>query len=80
MAHVGLGAAAMAASGVSSAADAKQPNILYALADDWSWPHASFAHELGVPGSDTVVQTPAFDRIRLAMSVAVIALTYFWNS
>jgi uncharacterized sulfatase len=66
MAQVGLGAAALAAPHVAGAAAsdaAKQPNILYALADDWSWPHASFAHELGVPGSDTVVQTPAFDRI-----------------
>jgi hypothetical protein len=32
------------------------PNILFALADDWSWPHA------GVYG-DPVVKTPVFDRV-----------------
>jgi N-sulfoglucosamine sulfohydrolase len=32
------------------------PNILFAIADDWGWPHA------GAYG-DPVVQTPAFDRI-----------------
>src|SRR6266852_2309820 len=34
----------------------KPPNILFALADDWAWPHA------GVYG-DRVVQTPTFDRV-----------------
>jgi N-sulfoglucosamine sulfohydrolase len=34
----------------------RPPNILFAIADDWGWPHA------GVYG-DPVVQTPAFDRI-----------------
>lgn len=34
----------------------EQPNILFAIADDWSWPHA------GIYG-DPVVKTPAFDRI-----------------
>ena len=34
----------------------KRPNILLALADDWSWPHASIA-------GDKVVKTPTFDRI-----------------
>jgi len=33
-----------------------RPNILFAIADDWGWPHA------GVYG-DPVVKTPAFDRI-----------------
>lgn len=33
-----------------------RPNILYALADDWGWPHASIAH-------DAVVKTPTFDRV-----------------
>ena len=33
-----------------------QPNILFVIADDWSWPHA------GVYG-DTVVQTPNIDRV-----------------
>ena len=32
------------------------PNILFAIADDWGWPHASAY-------GDPVVQTPAFDRI-----------------
>jgi len=34
----------------------KQPNILFAIADDWSWPHA------GVYGCQ-FVDTPAFDRL-----------------
>ncbi len=34
----------------------QKPNILFAIADDWGWPHA------GVYG-DPVVQTPAFDRL-----------------
>ena len=34
----------------------KQPNILLAIADDWSWPHA------GAYG-DPTVKTPVFDRI-----------------
>jgi len=34
----------------------QRPNILFAIADDWAWPHA------GIYG-DPVVQTPAFDRI-----------------
>lgn len=33
-----------------------RPNILFCMADDWSWPHA------GVYG-DPVVQTPTFDRL-----------------
>ncbi len=36
--------------------EAKSPNILFAIADDWGWPHA------GAYG-DPVVQTPAFDRL-----------------
>jgi arylsulfatase A-like enzyme len=40
---------------VAAAADAR-PNILYCLADDWSWPHA------GVYG-DRVIRTPTFDRV-----------------
>src|SRR5436309_1381249 len=35
---------------------ATRPNILFLLADDWGWPHASC---LG----DPVVKTPTFDRI-----------------
>jgi arylsulfatase A-like enzyme len=34
----------------------QKPNILFAIADDWGWPHA------GIYG-DPVVRTPAFDRI-----------------
>jgi len=34
----------------------KQPNILFCLADDWSWPHASI-------GGDKVVKTPTFDKV-----------------
>ncbi len=34
----------------------KRPNILFCIADDWSWPHA------GVYG-DPVVLTPTFDRL-----------------
>jgi N-sulfoglucosamine sulfohydrolase len=41
----------------------RRPNILFAFADDWSWPHASIAHAMGLPGSDSVVKTPVFDRI-----------------
>ena len=33
-----------------------RPNILFCIADDWGWPHA------GALG-DSVVQTPAFDRL-----------------
>jgi len=33
-----------------------QPNILFCLADDWSWPYASIA-------GDKVVKTPTFDRV-----------------
>ena len=40
---------------VCSAAD-ERPNILFAIADDWSWPHA------GAYG-DPVVKTPTFDRL-----------------
>ncbi|MFT4589802.1 MAG: N-sulfoglucosamine sulfohydrolase [Candidatus Binatia bacterium] len=40
----------------ASSADAARPNILFAIADDWGWPHA------GAYG-DPVVKTPAFDRI-----------------
>ena len=33
-----------------------RPNVLFCIADDWSWPHAG-------AGGDKVVKTPAFDRI-----------------
>jgi len=38
------------------AAEQKRPNILFAIADDWGWPHA------GAYG-DPVVKTPTFDRL-----------------
>ena len=46
--------AALALAAVSAAED--RPNILFAIADDWGWPHA------GAYG-DPVVQTPGFDRL-----------------
>jgi len=36
--------------------EVKRPNILFAMADDWGWPHASIH-------GDTVVQTPTFDSL-----------------
>src|SRR5438309_7378889 len=41
--------------GAAAPAD-KRPNILFAMADDWAWPHA------GVYG-DKIVRTPTFDRL-----------------
>jgi len=41
----------------------KKPNILFAFGDDWSWPHASIAYDMSIPGSDSVVKTPNFDRV-----------------
>lgn len=48
--------AVAALSSLSSAGDAKRPNILFVLADDWGWGDA------GAYGS-TWVKTPAFDRL-----------------
>src|ERR1041385_6671794 len=56
MAHKGfLTAAFVLGLAVANAAPTR-PNILYCLADDWSWPHA------GVYGG-RVVRTPTFDRV-----------------
>jgi arylsulfatase A-like enzyme len=44
------------AAGTAQAADARRPNILVLMGDDWSWPHAA---ALG----DPVVKTPALDRL-----------------
>lgn len=44
------------AAGACAAQQAERPNILFAMADDWGWPHA------GAYG-DAVVQTPTFDRL-----------------
>jgi uncharacterized sulfatase len=59
----GLSAASLAFAGCpnsfgsfGSEAMKKRPNILFCLADDWSWPHASIA-------GDKVVKTPTFDRV-----------------
>ena len=60
---MGIGAASLAVPGCVSFAQqlrggaaGKRPNILFCLADDWSWPHAGIA-------GDKVVKTPAFDRV-----------------
>ena len=60
---VGLGATSLAFSGCTSIAKLpganatkRRPNVLFCLADDWSWPHASIA-------GDKVVRTPTFDRV-----------------
>ena len=56
IATLGLNARTSAAPGGRSQAAPKRPNILLAIADDWSWPHA------GALG-DPTVKTPVFDRI-----------------
>lgn len=48
--------AAAAAEVDGAPAPPQRPNILFCIADDWSWPHASAY-------GDEVVTTPAFDRI-----------------
>jgi len=60
---VGWGLAGAALSGCRSTATDRnksiaqpRPNILFCIADDWSWPHASIA-------GDTVVKTPTFDHV-----------------
>lgn len=50
----GLGANLVAAQPASPASS--RPNVLFCLADDWMWPHASIA-------GDKVVKTPTFDRV-----------------
>ena len=54
----GVAAGGMVASGMAArgAKASERPNILFCIADDWSWPHASIA-------GDPVVKTPTFDRI-----------------
>src|SRR4030042_2303569 len=60
---VGFGTAAIAWWGCADASrlfgsnnSSNRPNILFCLADDWSWPHAGIA-------GDKVVKTPTFDRV-----------------
>jgi N-sulfoglucosamine sulfohydrolase len=49
-------ASMVVASQLAQAAPEERPNILFVLADDWSWPHA------GVYG-DKTIHTPNFDRV-----------------
>jgi N-sulfoglucosamine sulfohydrolase len=59
VAGLGAACAAWAASrsaGAQSAGRTRSPHILFCIADDWSWPHASIA-------GDKVVKTPTFDRL-----------------
>ncbi len=53
-----VGSADLQVSQVSQAPQtaARRPNILLAIADDWSWPHASAY-------GDPTVKTPVFDRV-----------------
>jgi uncharacterized sulfatase len=51
-----LGAAGVVPAVVGAAAPVARPNILFAIADDWSWPFASIA-------GDKTLKTPTFDRI-----------------
>ena len=51
---LGIGLAAAACPPAWAQHDA--PNVLFAIADDWGWPHASAY-------GDPVVETPSFDRI-----------------
>ncbi len=53
--HPPGGATALIITGCKKEA-VQRPNILFAIADDWGWPHASIY-------GDPVVQTPAFDRL-----------------
>ena len=58
IARVALGACVAAVTLLPAplAAQDAPPNILFAIADDWGWPHASAY-------GDPVVETPVFDRI-----------------
>lgn len=51
-----LGCAAAAFPAIRTGAASRRPNILFAIADDWSWPFASLT-------GDRSVRTPAFDRV-----------------
>ena len=60
---MGLGAASLVSTGCvntfgsfGNGTSQKRPNILFCLADDWSWPHASIAGE-------KVIKTPTFDHV-----------------
>jgi N-sulfoglucosamine sulfohydrolase len=63
-ASFGMTSLALPSLGVSYAGKQDNPpNILFAIADDWSWPHASIAYQMHIYGSDSVIRTPVFDRI-----------------
>jgi uncharacterized sulfatase len=51
-----LRAGAMLAPAIVAGSPSSRPNILFAIADDWSWPFASIA-------GDKTANTPMFDRI-----------------
>ena len=51
---IGIGALAMPSVLIAQDKPNKKPNIFFAIADDWGWPHASCY-------GDTVVKTPTFD-------------------
>ena len=54
---LGIGTALLAGPVVSAAGrTGDRPNILFCIADDWSWPDASIA-------GARVVKTPTFDRV-----------------
>jgi len=55
-AYLGRPAYRAHAASIAAPPAGRPPNILFAVADDWSWPHASC---LGAPQ----INTPAFDRI-----------------
>ena len=42
---------------ITDAGAAERPNIVFAIADDWGWPHAS------AYANDEVCRTPTFDGI-----------------
>src|SRR5687768_4809516 len=54
--HFLASSAAALQSGAAQAQSAARPNILFLLADDWMWPHASIAGE-------PAVKTPTFDAL-----------------
>jgi N-sulfoglucosamine sulfohydrolase len=63
--QIGVGVASLtlsdcthASQSLGAQANKSRPNILFCLADDWSWPHASIA-------GDRVVKTPTFDRVAM---------------
>ena len=64
-------ATALGLTGASTAARSasqRRPNILFAIADDWSWPHASI---LGAPE----IATPHFDRVAREGCLFTTAIT-----